>query len=242
LGFQVWYGDANGEYIIGNKHTAKCPSGYYLVADENECKGEAASGVGKTWKRRCGQCQFQAIGCFYDTHNIWFNPKAGSFTKTWFAPVCKKHLPLAGWRSDGKCGPDNHLNGVAAICDPNGNGRHKGPCCSNVGWCGNTDPYCKCDGCKSTLKRNHGLRQMDGVWTVREMSQKLNGYGNLVKTHVELVVGEKKPQHAVGTRVIGAISSEHLLTKELDQGVITTSIRAGLPQHLKCVQNERDIK
>ncbi|XP_070572361.1 uncharacterized protein [Ptychodera flava] len=50
----------------------------------------------------------------------------------------------AVWRADGRCGQNYPLpNGDPAECDPN-----KGdPCCSDLGWCGNTNAHCQCGGC-----------------------------------------------------------------------------------------------
>ena len=58
------------------------------------------------------------------------------------------------WRDDGRCGPNHPINGQPGQCDPNANANHKGPCCSSVGWCGNSDAHCKCDGCKDFTKGN----------------------------------------------------------------------------------------
>jgi len=47
------------------------------------------------------------------------------------------------WRPDGHCGPRFPINGRSGECDPSG----KHPCCSNYGWCGNTENHCRCSGC-----------------------------------------------------------------------------------------------
>ena len=57
-------------------------------------------------------------------------------------------------RTDGRCDPLNALepdeknyfepvDGYKAICDSSTDR----PCCSNKGWCGISDPHCKCDTC-----------------------------------------------------------------------------------------------
>ena len=52
------------------------------------------------------------------------------------------------WRSDWRCGSQFPLpNGMPGQCDPNANG-NKGPCCSPIGYCGNTLKHCICDSCQ----------------------------------------------------------------------------------------------
>merc|ERR1712070_264877 len=47
-------------------------------------------------------------------------------------------------RSDFQCGSRGTMpDGSNAICDAKGSF----PCCSNLGWCGNSDAHCKCGGC-----------------------------------------------------------------------------------------------
>ena len=59
------------------------------------------------------------------------------------------------WRKDGKCGVKNILsNGKPGQCDPNASDNKKGPCCSSIGWCGNSAAHCKCDGCVDYRKKN----------------------------------------------------------------------------------------
>merc|ERR1719186_1241755 len=58
------------------------------------------------------------------------------------------------WRDDGRCGFDSGTNknntlpnGELGQCDPTANGNEEGPCCSDLGWCGNSDAHCKCPTC-----------------------------------------------------------------------------------------------
>jgi len=52
------------------------------------------------------------------------------------------------WLDSGKCGPNNPTStGEPGQCDPLANGNGKGPCCSTLGWCGNSTRHCDCDGC-----------------------------------------------------------------------------------------------
>ena len=66
--------------------------------------------------------------------------------------LCKwytEYFVLEPWRSDGRCGLNNPLDdGRPGQCDPNANANEKGPCCSSLGWCGNSDAHCKCAGCQ----------------------------------------------------------------------------------------------
>jgi len=57
------------------------------------------------------------------------------------------------WRPDGHCGYRFPINGRSGECDPSG----KNPCCSNYGWCGNTENHCRCIGCKD-------YRIQKGTW------------------------------------------------------------------------------
>ena len=57
-------------------------------------------------------------------------------------------LDSPAWREDGRCGNSFPLsNRALSQCDPRANANEKGPCCSSLGWCGNSDAHCKCTGC-----------------------------------------------------------------------------------------------
>ena len=53
------------------------------------------------------------------------------------------------WRGDFQCGVNakNPL-GTQAECDPYSDK----PCCSEFGWCGNTNNHCNCEKCKRSEK------------------------------------------------------------------------------------------
>jgi len=52
------------------------------------------------------------------------------------------------WLSSGRCGPEHPLpTGEPGQCDPTAWENEVGPCCSSLGWCGNSDAHCKCSGC-----------------------------------------------------------------------------------------------
>jgi len=53
-----------------------------------------------------------------------------------------------------RCGPMSALkldNGLFPICNPDSNSTH---CCSAAGYCGNSDKFCKCDGCTDFRRMN----------------------------------------------------------------------------------------
>jgi len=54
------------------------------------------------------------------------------------------------WRDDLRCGTGWYLDdkGTPAQCNPSIDGDGSHPCCSNKGWCGNSDAHCKCSGCE----------------------------------------------------------------------------------------------
>ena len=68
------------------------------------------------------------------------------------------------WHSNERCGMQYPLpptDGSPSQCDPNANADRKGPCCSSVGWCGNSDSHCKCSGCKDYRPTGMLLRSHD---------------------------------------------------------------------------------
>ena len=49
-------------------------------------------------------------------------------------------ISLGSFRGDSKCGPENlGPNGEEGVCLGNGDM----PCCSTLGWCGNTEEHCQ---------------------------------------------------------------------------------------------------
>ena len=69
-------------------------------------------------------------------------PLAEANATTTSPPASKK------WRSDGRCGTRHLLpDGQAGQCDPTARGKGVGPCCINVGYCGDTKAHCLCAGC-----------------------------------------------------------------------------------------------
>merc|ERR1712117_833020 len=67
-------------------------------------------------------------------------------TTTTTTPTTTSAVP--DWRPDMRCGPQYPLpDGRPGQCDPTANENGKGPCCSSIFWCGNSDAHCKCSGC-----------------------------------------------------------------------------------------------
>ena len=62
--------------------------------------------------------------------------------------VRKLQIDSPAWREDGRCGTSFPLsNGAPSQYDPRANANEKGPCCSSLGCCGNSDAHCKCTSC-----------------------------------------------------------------------------------------------
>ena len=71
----------------------------------------------------------------------------------------RKIFPIF-WRGDGQCGINaKNALGENAECDPYSDK----PCCSEFGWCGNTDNHCKCEKCvvskKLENRKNFNLKE-----------------------------------------------------------------------------------
>ena len=67
---------------------------------------------------------------------------------------CFKEMEIK-WRSDERCGLRNPLkDGRPGQCDPN---NEEAPCCSQHGWCGNSDVHCNCAGCYDFRSSMSGL-------------------------------------------------------------------------------------
>ena len=75
--------------------------------------------------------------------------KLVNFEKTEDGKTNKRKVPPYLWRGDGRCGIDakNPL-GETSECNPYSDA----PCCSEFGWCGNTQNHCKCSKCNKSEK------------------------------------------------------------------------------------------
>merc|ERR1719290_548719 len=61
-------------------------------------------------------------------------------------PTCIDYS--TAWRPDGRCGANFPApSGEPGQCDPEANANEKGPCCSSLGWCGNSAAHCDCPTC-----------------------------------------------------------------------------------------------
>ena len=79
-------------------------------------------------------------------------------------PIFIAAIQVIKWHTDGKCGP-NHLlqSGEPGQCDPNASGNGKGPCCSTLGWCGNSALHCECEGCIDYRGKDVYIQTIDKV-------------------------------------------------------------------------------
>merc|ERR1712117_820497 len=81
------------------------------------------------------------------------------------------------------CGPRNPLqDGRPGQCDPTANANQKGPCCSSIGWCGNSHNHCECYGCidfrqseisKQIEKAIRGVLTQKLILDVKEIPQQI---------------------------------------------------------------------
>ena len=74
------------------------------------------------------------------------------------------HHITVEWRSDGRCGADYPLKGRPGGCDPKANANKKGPCCSSIGYCGNTPNHCECNTCTDFRKIVEDTNFSAGTW------------------------------------------------------------------------------
>ena len=85
---------------------------------------------------------------FCDELNIFSDYLGPQFKKIKVKKYPRKVFPYL-WRNDNQCG-ENVLNpiGTKAECNPYSDS----PCCSEFGWCGNTQNHCNCPKCKKSYK------------------------------------------------------------------------------------------
>jgi mannosyl-oligosaccharide glucosidase len=86
---------------------------------------------------------------FYDDKKAVYNDYLGPQFKLVKTSNYKREVPPYLWRGDGRCGLEapNPL-GQASECNPYSDA----PCCSEFGWCGNTQNHCKCPKCSKAEK------------------------------------------------------------------------------------------
>jgi len=62
--------------------------------------------------------------------------------------IKEENCEKLAWRPDGRCGTNFPApSGEPGQCDPEANANEKGPCCSPLGWCGNSAAHCDCPTC-----------------------------------------------------------------------------------------------
>ncbi|XP_078585929.1 uncharacterized protein LOC144867737 [Branchiostoma floridae x Branchiostoma japonicum] len=72
--------------------------------------------------------------------------------------TCEPKLSVNKWRDDDRCGPSYTTQTAnPGQCDPNS----AKPCCSSLGWCGNTANHCTCSVC-----RDYRWLKRDSSWVV----------------------------------------------------------------------------
>jgi mannosyl-oligosaccharide glucosidase len=76
---------------------------------------------------------------FYDKESGLYN----DFLGVQWVPKSTRKLRFS-WRGDNQCGKEHPLpSGEPSECNPYSDS----PCCSEFGWCGNTQSHCKCQQC-----------------------------------------------------------------------------------------------
>ena len=85
---------------------------------------------------------------FSDELNVYTDYLGPQFKKIKVKKYPRKVFPYL-WRNDNQCG-ENVLNpiGTRAECNPYSDS----PCCSEFGWCGNTQNHCNCQKCSRSYK------------------------------------------------------------------------------------------
>jgi mannosyl-oligosaccharide glucosidase len=86
---------------------------------------------------------------YYDKEKELLNDYLGPQFKLIKTSKFNRPVPPYLWRGDNKCGMEapNPL-GQPSECNPYSDS----PCCSEFGWCGNTQGHCNCPKCKKSLK------------------------------------------------------------------------------------------
>lgn len=135
-------------------------------------KNDLRQTIEETWQKCAEKCG-NTVGCEYWT---WTPPESAPKYPKWCflktakgnvnhlykavsgAKGCREFSPdndpkaptkfPALWKNSGRCGAsilleDGQAKGKAAQCNPGGD-----HCCSPNTWCGKTDAYCNCNGCK----------------------------------------------------------------------------------------------
>lgn len=133
---------------------------------------------------------------FLDEEKGLFNDFIGPQFKLIKSSKYKRLVPPYLWRGDNRCGKEalNPL-GTSADCNPYSDL----PCCSEFGWCGNTDGHCKCPKCKKAIKLED-----NSEFTKEEIFNPHLGYVNLYP----LAFGLIKPDSAEFKNTIDLLISE----------------------------------
>jgi len=110
-------------------------------------------------------------------------------------------IPGYFWRGDNKCGEENKSPlGLAAECNPYSDS----PCCSEYGWCGNSNNHCNCPKCVRSIP----LEKRKGI-DHEEVSSPHIGYVSLFPLIAGLSTGDKLEQVLDEIRDPDILWSEH---------------------------------
>ena len=99
--------------------------------------------------RRASKLKDELFKSFLDKEKSLLNDYIGPQFKLIKSSKFKRSVPPVLWRGDNKCGEQNpNPLGLSSDCNPYSDL----PCCSEFGWCGNTENHCNCPKCKKAKK------------------------------------------------------------------------------------------
>jgi mannosyl-oligosaccharide glucosidase len=107
-------------------------------------------------------------------------------------------VPPVFWRGDGKCGAEN-LNslGLPSECNPYSDM----PCCSEFGWCGNSNAHCRCEKCKRSVKLEERNLEKENIFNPHV------GYVNLYP----IMFGLLKKEDSAFRNLLNLLKDEEIL-------------------------------
>jgi mannosyl-oligosaccharide glucosidase len=99
--------------------------------------------------KRSNKLKEELFKSFNDKDKSILNDYIGPQFKLIRTNKFKRSVPPVLWRGDNKCGEGNpNPLGLPSDCNPYSDL----PCCSEFGWCGNTEGHCNCPKCKRAKK------------------------------------------------------------------------------------------
>lgn len=154
--------------LSGPKKGPCCSGAGYCGDTDSHCTCDTCVDYSKTpdtypgpWRKdgRCGARYLMSHGAPYQCNPGGDGPRKGPCcSETGFCGNTEAHCLCDDcvdygkvqepWRSDGRCGKKfSMFTGKPYQCNPKLSGPRKGPCCSEAGYCGNTEAHCTCDNC-----------------------------------------------------------------------------------------------